>query len=120
MRALVIACALAFMPACAALPLGDAAAVQTQDRRAYALLESYSALLEAAADVAEDSEAPMESKQALGAAERAAAPAMEGLARALGDYVRTRSDAAAVRLSEAMREAETAVAALRALATHAP
>lgn len=98
MRALALACALAATPACASLSLGDTrpenpiAAARTLDQRAYALLHSYAAIVEEAADIVRDPGAPLSLKRALGQAERYATPAVETLQISVAAFIRARSD----------------------------
>lgn len=71
-RALALACALTLSPACAALHFtapNPIAAAQTTDQRAYALIQSYGALIETAATVVRDPSVPIEVKRAIGRAE---------------------------------------------------
>lgn len=97
-RVVVLACALAFTPACAALQLGQTrieiplAAAQTIDQRAYALLHAYAAIVEEATDIVRDPAAPLAFKRALGQAERVATPAAETLQVAVTAYIRARAD----------------------------
>ena len=98
LRALALGCALAATPACASLQLGETridnpvAAARTPDQRAYAILHSYAAVVEEAADIVRDPVAPLSLKRALGQAERAATPAVETLQIAVAAYVRARAD----------------------------
>ncbi len=140
-RALALGLALAATPACASLQLGQTrienpvAAARTIDQRAYAILHSYAAMVEEAADIVRDPAAPLSLKRALGQAERAATPAAETLQIAVATFVRARSDydasasadrpaleraataltIAANRLSEAVAAAERPVGELEAL-----
>ena len=140
-RALALGLALAATPACASLQLGQTrienpvAAARTIDQRAYAILHSYAAMVEEAADIVRDPAAPLSLKRALGQAERAATPAAETLQIAVAAFVRARSDydvsasadrpaleraataltIAANRLSEAIAAAERPVGELEAL-----
>ncbi|HRE42742.1 MAG TPA: hypothetical protein PKY87_02095 [Terricaulis sp.] len=140
-RALALGVALAAMPACASLQLGEtrlenpAAAARTPDQRAYALLHAYAAIVEEAADIVRDPAAPLSLKRALGQAERAATPAVETLQIAVTGYMRARADydaatsadqpvleraasaltIAANRLSEAIAAADRPIAELEAL-----
>lgn len=141
LRAFALACALALTPACAALHLSAPSvpnpveAAQTTDQRAYALLASYAALIEAATDIVRDPAVPIEAKRALGRAEAAATPAARTLEAAFAAYLRARSafesaadgdqsavsrtaaalGAAAQALSEAISAAQEPVAALETL-----
>lgn len=132
-RALALACALTFTPACAALQLGQTrienpiAAAQTIDQRAYALLHSYAAIVEEATDIVADPATPPAFSRALGQAERLATPAAETLQIAVAAYIRARADfdaastanqtaiqRAATALSVAARRLNEAVAAAQA------
>lgn len=141
LRALALGVALAAMPACSSLQLGEtrlenpAAAARTPDQRAYALLHAYAAIVEEAADIVRDPAAPLSLKRALGQAERAATPAVETLQIAVTGYMRARVDydsatsadqsvleraasaltIAANRLSEAIAAADRPIAELEAL-----
>ena len=95
LRILVLACALASTPACAALHLGPQianpiSAAQTNDQRAYALIASYGALIETATTLVRDPGVPLEAKLALGRAEAAATPAVQTLEAAFAGYMRAR------------------------------
>ncbi|MBI3439723.1 MAG: hypothetical protein HY054_13940 [Proteobacteria bacterium] len=93
-RALALACALTLMPACAALHLNapnPIAAAQTTDQRAYALIQSYGALIETATSVVRDPSVPMAAKRAIGRAEAAATPAVSTLEVAFSAYLRARA-----------------------------
>lgn len=140
-RVVALACALTLTPACASLKLGGmqienpVVAARTLDQRAYALLHTYAAVLEEAADVARDPDVPVAFKRALGRAERVATPAAETLEIAVAAYVRARgefdaasagdqtdleraklaADIAARRLGEAIAAVEAPIAELRAL-----
>lgn len=140
-RALALGLALAATPACASLQLGETrienpvAAARSVDQRAYAILHSYAAIVEEAADIVRDPATPLSLKRALGQAERAATPAAETLQIAVVAYVRARNDydattnssqpaleraasaltIAANRLSQAIAAAERPVAELEAL-----
>jgi hypothetical protein len=112
-RALAIACALTLTPACAALGVptleNPVAAAHTIDQRAYALLNSYAAVIEEATDIVRDPAAPIAFKRAMGQAERAATPAAETLEIAIAAYVRARNDFEA---SEGQTQLQRATAAL--------
>ena len=101
LRALALACALAATPACASLQLGETrlenpiVAARTLDQRAYALLNSYAAIIEEATDIVRDPAAPLGLKRALGQAERAATPVAQALEIAMAAYLRARADFAA-------------------------
>jgi hypothetical protein len=133
LRALALACALTFTPACAALQLGQTrienpvAAAQTIDQRAYALLHTYAAIVEEATDIVADPAAPLAFKRALGQAERVATPTADTLHIAVTAYMRARADfdaassasqttiqRAATALSIAARRLNEAVAAAQA------
>lgn len=139
MRALALAIALAETPACAALNApkfeNPVAAAKTAEQTAYALLETYAAVLEEATDLVRDPATPASLTQALARAERAATPAAETLRAAFVGYLRARADfealpagtpraekaaatlaIAAVRLDEAMRAAHRPITDLAALA----
>jgi hypothetical protein len=111
----VLALVIAATPACASLAPRleiPVAAAQTPDQRAYALLNTYAAMLEEAADIARDPAVPIEMKRALARAEAAATPAVEALHAALGVYLTARDDRAAALLGQASEAAETPVATL--------
>src|SRR5690606_31349589 len=92
LRVLALSLALAAAPACAAFDLGASgienplAAAQTLDQRAYALLESYAAVLEEAADIVRDPATPDDVRRALARAEAAATPVVEALHAALAAH----------------------------------
>lgn len=93
-RVIALACALAFTPACAALHLNapnPIAAAQTDDQRAYALIQSYAALIEAATAIIRDPAVPLEAKRAIGRAEAAATPSVQTLEIAFSAYLRART-----------------------------
>lgn len=96
LRVLALACALSLTPACAAIGApqfaNPVAAAHTIDQRAYALLDSYAAVIEEATDVVRDPGAPIAFKRAMGQAERAATPAAETLEITVAAYVRARAD----------------------------
>lgn len=129
-RTLALALARAATPACAALRASNPiAAAEAVDQRAYALIGAYAALLEEAADVVRDPSVPLEAKRALGAAERAATPAVETLQIAAAAYASAEAEIAAGgdasalnrlaiaarHLNEALAQAEPHVATLRVL-----
>ncbi|MFZ2030012.1 MAG: hypothetical protein WAU68_06885 [Vitreimonas sp.] len=90
-RALALAFALTLTPACATLHLttpNPVAAAQTADQRAYALIQSYGALVETATSVVRDPSAPIEVKRAIGRAEAAATPSVQTLEIAFSAYLR--------------------------------
>lgn len=97
-RALTLACALALTPACASFQVGQTrienpvAAATSLDQRAYALLQTYAAVIEGATDVVRDPATPLALTRALGQAERMATPAAEALGIAVAAYVRARGD----------------------------
>lgn len=101
LRAFVLGCALAATPACASFPFGNAqienpiSAAQGADRQAYAALQTYAVLIEEAADIVRDPEAPAALKRALAQAERVATPAAETLGLAVHAYAAARADLAA-------------------------
>ncbi len=93
-RALALACALTLTPACAALHLNapnPIAAAQTDDQRAYAVIESYGALVETASVIVRDPSVPIEAKRAIGRAEAAATPSVQTLEIAFSAYLRARA-----------------------------
>ena len=96
LRALVLGCALAMTPACAAIgqaPIANpVAAARTLDQRAYALLHTYAAVIEEATDVVRDPATPLAFSRALGQAERIATPAAETLEIAVSAYLRAQAD----------------------------
>lgn len=108
-------------PGCASLALrfeSPIAAAQTLDQRTYALLNTYAAILEEAADIVRDPAVPLAVKRALGDAERAATPAVEAAEAAFRVYAQARGDeraAASHRLEEAVDQAKPAVDALQQL-----
>jgi hypothetical protein len=117
LRAIALACALAFTPACASFKLGQtefvnpASAARTLDQRAYALLSAYAAIVEEATDIVRDPAAPFAFKRALGQAERVATPAAETLQIAVTAYIGARADFEAAS-SESQPALERAAAAL--------
>lgn len=95
-RTLTLAIVLALTPACASFD-GDRidnpiAAATSLDQRAYALLQTYAAMIEEATDVVRDPATPLAMIRALGLAERMATPAAETLGVAVAAYVRARGD----------------------------
>jgi len=133
LRVIALAFALTFTPACTSLQLGQTrlqnpvTAAQTLDQRAYALLHTYAAIVEEAADIVRDPTTPIAFKRALGQAERVATPATETLQIAVTAYMRARADfdatsganqttieRAATALSIAARRLNEAVAAAQA------
>jgi len=113
-RALALACALTLTPACAALHLttpNPISAAQTNDQRAYAVIESYGALVETATIVVRDPSVPIEAKRAIGRAEAIATPNVQTLEVAFTAYLRARAAYAA---SSADDSAMRAVNALNA------
>ena len=68
LRAMILACALSIAPACASLPRleNPIAVAQSVDARAYALMASYAALIEEAADLVRAPDTPPAFKRALG------------------------------------------------------
>ncbi|MGE0829202.1 MAG: hypothetical protein AB7O04_07615 [Hyphomonadaceae bacterium] len=123
LRALALGCALALTPACASTQTGQPlvenplSAAQTIDQRAYALLQSYAAVIEEATDVVNDPAVPLAFKRALGNAERAATPAAETLEIAVRGYVRARSEFDAATSAD-QAALERAAAALAIAARH--
>lgn len=120
LRTLALAFALAATPACASFELPNPfAAARSADQHAYALLQTYAALVEEAADIVRDPATPVAARRAIGQAERSATPAIEALASALAAYNTARNagdaEAARVRLDRARAEAEAPVAALASL-----
>lgn len=138
LRAMALALALAATPACASLATpkleNPVAAAKTADQTAYALLESYAAVLEEATDIVRNPSAPAVLKQGLVRAELVATPAADTLRAAFVAYLRARADyealpagtpkaekaaatlaIAAVRLDEGIRNARAPVEALKAL-----
>jgi hypothetical protein len=92
-HALALACALTLAPACATLHLNvpnPVAAAQTDDQRAYAVIESYGALVEAATVIIRDPSVPIEAKRVIGRAEAAATPSVQTLEIAFSAYLRAR------------------------------
>lgn len=116
-RTLMLCTALALTPACASPRLeAPIAAAETLDQRAYALLSTYAALLEEAADIAADPATPRGVVRALAQAEAKASPAIEALGEAAAAYVRAGEDAEAqARLARALGEAQAPIAALQSL-----
>lgn len=118
LRVIAMALVMAATPACATYaPRSENlfAAAETVDQRAYALLNTYAAVLEEAADLARDPAVPIELKQALARAEATATPAVEALNAALRVHLEMRDDASAVRLRETSEAAEAPVAAVARL-----
>lgn len=126
LRALALACALTLTPACASLDFGGTrienplAAAKTVDQRAYALIQSYAALLEEAGDIVRDPAAPLAAKRAIGRAERIATPAITTLQIAATAYTRAQADggdlaSATRRLAEAVDAAKAPISELSQL-----
>jgi len=138
LRALALTCALTLTPACAALHLtapNPISAAQTNDQRAYAVIESYGALVETATIIMRDPSAPIEVKRAIGRAEAVATPSVQTLEVAFTAYLRARAayegaspsddnamtravnalNAAALALSQAIGRAQAPVAELQSL-----
>jgi len=67
-------------------------AARTLDQRAYAILNTYAAVIEEATDIVRDPAAPLAFKRALGQAERIATPSAETLQIAVVAYVSARAD----------------------------
>ena len=119
-RTFALAFALAATPACAQLALPNPlSAAQRADQSAYAVLQTYAALVEEAADIVRDPATPASIRRTIGAAEREATPVVEALSDALLAYNTARNgadaEAARLRLERARIAAEPAVAALAAL-----
>ncbi len=113
-RVMALALALAIIPACASLPIETTvAAARTPDQRAYALLHSYAAMLEEAADIVGDPATPAEARAALARAERAATPAAEALRAAMRAY--DGSPAGHAALNDAIAAAARAIGEVEAL-----
>lgn len=117
LHALALACALTLAPACAGMRFENpVAAAQSLDQRAYALIQTYAALVEEAADVVRDPASPLALKRALGQAEAAATPRVLALEQAAAAYLRAREDrAAAQRLNAALGAAQAPMADVQAL-----
>jgi hypothetical protein len=139
LRAGLLALALAGAPGCAALQIpplpNPIVAAKMPDQTALAVLESYAAILEEAADFVRDPDVPKSIKTALGAAERAATPSVDVMRTAVSTYLRARADyelargkdqsalerasaalaIAGVRLSEAIAKARWPIAELSVL-----
>lgn len=118
LRVIAIALVMAATPACATFAprsVNPLEAAESVDQRAYALLNSYAAVLEEAADIARDPAVPIELKRALARAEAAATPAVEALNAALRVHLERRDDASAAQLRETREAAEAPVAAVAQL-----
>ena len=98
LRTFTLACALALTPACTALQTGQTkienpvAAARTLDQRAYALLHTYAAIIEEAADIVGDPSTPRAFTRVLAQAELIATPAAETLEIAAAAHVRARAE----------------------------
>ena len=98
LRVLALACALTLTPACASVQAAaprfenPVAAARTIDQRAYAILNSYAAVIEEATDMVRDPATPFAFKRALGQAEAAATPAAETLNIAVSAYTHAQAD----------------------------
>ncbi|GAM98903.1 hypothetical protein U91I_02539 [alpha proteobacterium U9-1i] len=109
-RALALACALTLTPACAAFEAAaprfenPVSAARTIDQRAFALLNTYAAVIEEATDIVRDPSAPLAFKRALGQAEAVATPSAETLNIAVTAYLRAQAD-----FDAAAREGQTPV-----------
>ena len=137
-RVLALPCALTLTPACAALHLttpNPISAAQANDQRAYAVIESYAALVETATIIVRDPSVPLEAKRAIGRAEAAATPSVATLEAAFAAYLRARAayaaasstddnglkravnalNAAAEALSQAISRAQASIAELQSL-----
>lgn len=94
-RALALGAALTLAPACASIGAPQLAnpvtAAQTNDQRAYAVIESYGTLIETATTIVRDQSVPIEVKRALGRAEAAATPSVQTLEIAFSSYLRARA-----------------------------
>lgn len=121
LRVLALALALAATPACASLPFGEmrienpVAAARTLDQRAYALLQTYAAGLEEAADLARDPSTPADVRRALARAEARAAPAIEALYAAFSLYRAGAGPEAEAGLRSALADAEPTVGDLQSI-----
>ena len=136
-RVLALACALTLTPACAALHFATPdpiSAAQASDQRAYAVIESYGALVETATIIVRDPSVPLEAKRTIGRAEAAATPSVATLEAAFAAYLRARAyatasstgdnglkravnalNAAAEALSRAISRAQAPIAELQSL-----
>ena len=95
LHVLALATALALTPSCAQLKLtleNPLSAAHTTNQRAYALIETYGALIEEATIIVRDPAVPIAAKRSLGAAERVATPAAETLETAITAYDRAEAD----------------------------
>ena len=116
LRVAVAALLLLVASACAALHLDDPlAAAKTPDQEAYALMETYAAMLEEGAKLAADPAAPASVKRSLAGAEAVATPAVQSLKAALEAHLDAEragaSDpAAAARAAAAIAEAAARLA----------
>lgn len=115
-RALALACALTLTPACASLHLtapNPISAAQTNGQRAYAVIESYGALVETATIIVRNPAVPIGAKRAIGRAEAAATRSVQTLEIALAAYLRARAayEAASPSDDNAMTRAVTALSA---------
>ena len=119
LRALALAFALAATPACAALHTpkfeNPISAAKTADQKAYALLESYAAVLEEATDLVRDPALPVAAKRALIAAEAVATSAAETLRIAFVGYLRARADYQAIANDRPKAERAAAAFAIAAM-----
>lgn len=90
--------AAATVPGCAGPGVSPPAAInpmsaaQALDQRAYALLNTYAAIIEEATEVVRDPDVPMAFKRALGQAERVATPAAETLGIAVAAYAAAQAE----------------------------
>jgi hypothetical protein len=118
-RFLLLALAFLFIPACSTLHLDNpVAAARTLDQRAYALLNTYAAVVEEATDIVRDPATPLAFIRVLGAAEHAATPAAETLEIAVAAYAQASDDlraASSVDQSEIERAADALAIASRHL-----
>lgn len=103
-RASLAAVLLLVTPACASIRAPDIpnpiAVAQTNDQRALAVIETYAALVEEAADVVANPQTPAPVRRALAQAEAAATPAVDILRIAVTGYLRAQADLEAMRGKE--------------------
>lgn len=112
LRSLFVAFALAITPSCAAFHLDNpVAAARTLDQRAYALLNTYAAVIEQATDIVRDPATPVAFIRVLATAERAATPMADALGIAVGAFERASEDLR-VASTQGRPEIEQAAAAL--------
>lgn len=89
---LLVAAILALISGCASNPV---AVAETPAQKAYAISASYNVILEAAANIVEDTTAPIDLRRAVQAAERRTTPVIESLETAFADYQVARAEFAA-------------------------